>query len=68
MTLGTDPSDARSCDPSDLRGETLDVILLPLEDFLRHKHREICIFNAHLFDLRVEPLFIVAPDKSRCKM
>jgi hypothetical protein len=44
------------------------VILLPLEDFLRHKHREICIFNAHLFDLRVEPLFIVAPDKSRCKM
>jgi hypothetical protein len=26
--------DARSCDPSDLRGETLDVVLLPFEHFL----------------------------------
>jgi hypothetical protein len=60
--------DARSRDPSNFGGETLDVILFPLQHFLRHEHREICIFNAHLLNLRIEPFFVVGPRKSHHSM
>jgi hypothetical protein len=63
VAIGWRELDARSRNPSDLRGETFDVILLPLEHLRGHKHREVCILNAHLPDLRVEPLFVIASMK-----
>jgi hypothetical protein len=46
---------SRSCDPSDFRGEALDVVLLALEHALGHEHREVRVLDAKLLDLVVKP-------------
>lgn len=46
----------RSCDPCNFRGETLDMILLPLENFGGNEHRERRVLHAHGFDFLVEPI------------
>lgn len=48
--------DSRSCDPGDLRGEALDMVLFSLQDFRRDKHGEVRVLYAHCFDLPVEPI------------
>lgn len=50
-------------DPRDLRGKTLDVVLLLLQNSGRHKHGEVGVLDAQLLDLDVEPLLDLLPHK-----
>lgn len=48
--------DLRLGDPSDLWGETLNVVLLLLQSRLGHEHWEVAVLHAELLDLVVEPV------------
>ena len=56
MRTDYDAADLRSRDPSDLRRESLDVILFPLQNLGRNEHGEVRVLDAHRLDLLVEPL------------
>src|SRR6478736_8473191 len=49
-------------DPSKLRGEALDVILLLLERLGRQEHGEVGLINTHLLDVSLEPFSDLVPD------
>ncbi|KAI3476391.1 hypothetical protein L1887_62043 [Cichorium endivia] len=51
------------CDPSDLGGEALDVVLLALEHVCGDEHGEVAVLDADLLDLCVEEVLDGLPDK-----
>lgn len=55
----------RMSNPSDLGSKALDVILLPVQNVLGHKHRERAVPHAHLLDALVEPILNLLPDEVR---
>ena len=46
----------RSRNPCDFRGETLDMVLLSLENFGGNEHRERRVLHTHGFNYLVEPI------------
>ncbi len=52
-------------DPSNLGGETLDVILLQLQCTLSDEEWEVGILHTELLDLTVEPVLDLLPDLVR---
>lgn len=51
------------CNPSDLSSETLDMILLSLQNVFGNEKRERTIPDAHLLDLVVEPVLDGLPNE-----
>jgi hypothetical protein len=44
-------------EPGDFGGKSLDVVFFLFEDAFGDEHREVCILNAHLLDLSIEPVY-----------
>jgi hypothetical protein len=51
--------------PGDFSSETLNVILLTLQNILRHEQRERAVLDAHALDLLVEPVLDLFPNEVR---
>jgi len=49
--------------PGDLSSKTLDVILLTLQDILRHEQGERAVLDANALDLLVEPVLNLLPNE-----
>jgi hypothetical protein len=51
------------CNPSDLSSETLDMVLLSLQNVFGNEKRERTIPDAHFLDLVVEPVLDGLPNE-----
>jgi hypothetical protein len=51
--------------PGDFSSETLNVILLTLQNILRHEQRERAVLDANALDLLVEPVLDLFPNEVR---
>lgn len=56
---------ARSCDPSYLGREALDMVLLAFQNLCRNEHREVRILYSQLFDLLIEPIYRKPSDQTQ---
>lgn len=54
--------------PSNLRSETLNMVLLPVQHILGDKQRERAVLHAQLLDMCVEPLLDLFPDEIRSRL
>ena len=53
---------SRPGDPGNFGSESLDVVLLFLEDLGRDEHGEVAVLDSHLLDLSIEPALDCLPD------
>jgi hypothetical protein len=51
--------------PGDFSSETLNVILLTLQNILRHEQGERAVLDANALDLLVEPVLDLLPNEVR---
>jgi hypothetical protein len=51
--------------PGDFSSETLNVILLTLQNILRHEQRKRAVLDANALDLLVEPVLNLFPNEVR---
>lgn len=57
--------DLRLGDPSQFRGETLNMVLLLLERLGGKEHGEVALLNTHLLNVMLEPFADLIPDVHR---